>query len=139
MHSKREMRKNKKMNEDTKSLPSTSINWYPGHMAKTMKQVEEDLKLVDIVIEILDARIPISSQNPNVQKLIKTVSENMEDYQVVSGTQIKILIKEGVKNEQKANEILTAIDSSKNTFNIKLNYDEQGYVNSIDITVYEKK
>lgn len=74
-----------------------------------------------------------------VQKLIKTVSENMEDYQVVSGTQIKILIKERVKNEQKANEILTAIDSSKNTFNIKLNYDEQGYVNSIDITVYEKK
>ena len=74
-----------------------------------------------------------------VQKLIKTVSENMEDYQVVSGTQIKILIKEGVKNEQKTNEILTAIDSSKNTFNIKLNYDEQGYVNSIDITVYEKK
>lgn len=74
-----------------------------------------------------------------VQKLIKTVSENMEDYQVISGTQIKILIKEGVKNEQKANEILTAIDSSKNTFNIKLNYDEQGYVNSIDITVYEKK
>ena len=74
-----------------------------------------------------------------VQKLIKTVSENMEDYQVVSGTQIKILIKEGVKNEQKTNEILTAIDSSKNTFNIKLNYDEQGYVNLIDITVYEKK
>jgi len=71
MYQKREMRKNKKMNEDTKSLPSTSINWYPGHMAKTMKQVEEDLKLVDIVIEILDARIPISSKNPNVQKLIK--------------------------------------------------------------------
>ena len=74
-----------------------------------------------------------------VQKLIKTVSENMEDYQVVSGTQIKILIKEGVKNEQKANEILTAIEDSRKTFNIKLNYDEQGYVNSIDITVYEKK
>lgn len=49
----------------------TNINWYPGHMAKTMKQVEEDLKLVDIVIEILDARIPISSQNPEIQKLIK--------------------------------------------------------------------
>ena len=49
----------------------TNINWYPGHMAKTMKQVELDLKLVDIVIEILDARIPISSQNPEIQKLIK--------------------------------------------------------------------
>ncbi len=49
----------------------TNINWYPGHMAKTMKQVELDLKLVDIVIEILDARIPVSSQNPEIQKLIK--------------------------------------------------------------------
>lgn len=62
---------NKMSNNDKKSCASTSINWYPGHMAKTMKQVEEDLKLVDIVIEILDARIPISSQNPQVQKLIK--------------------------------------------------------------------
>ncbi|MGN1327629.1 MAG: ribosome biogenesis GTPase YlqF, partial [Clostridia bacterium] len=59
------------MDKKEKSLTSTSINWYPGHMAKTMKQIEEDLKLVDIVIEILDARIPISSQNPEVQKLIK--------------------------------------------------------------------
>lgn len=57
--------------ENEKSLAKTSINWYPGHMAKTMKQVEEDLKLVDIVIEILDARIPVSSQNPQIQKLIK--------------------------------------------------------------------
>ena len=37
MYQKREMRKNKKMNEDTKSLTSTNINWYPGHMAKTKK------------------------------------------------------------------------------------------------------
>lgn len=74
-----------------------------------------------------------------VQKLIKTASENMTDYQVVSGSQIKILIKEGVKNEQKANDILTAIEAGRNTFNIKLNYDAQGYVESIDITVYEKK
>ncbi len=54
-----------------KSCASTSINWYPGHMAKTMRQIEEDLKLVDIVIEILDSRIPVASQNPEVQKLIK--------------------------------------------------------------------
>lgn len=59
------------MDKKEKSLQSTSINWYPGHMAKTMRQIEADLKLVDIVIEILDARIPISSQNPEVQKLIK--------------------------------------------------------------------
>ena len=48
-----------------------SINWYPGHMAKTKKQIIEDLKLIDIVIEIVDARIPISSQNPDINENIK--------------------------------------------------------------------
>ena len=52
-------------NDSTK----TNINWYPGHMAKTRRQIEEDLKIVDIVIELLDARIPISSQNPNIKEL----------------------------------------------------------------------
>ena len=71
MYQKGEMRKNKKMDENKKSLPSTSINWYPGHMAKTRRQITEDLKLVDIVIELLDARIPISSQNPNIAEITK--------------------------------------------------------------------
>lgn len=47
-----------------------NINWYPGHMAKTKKQISDDLKLIDVVIEILDARIPISSQNPDIGKLL---------------------------------------------------------------------
>ena len=47
---------------------STNINWYPGHMAKTKKQIIEDLKLIDIVVEILDARIPKSSRNPDLAK-----------------------------------------------------------------------
>lgn len=47
-----------------------SINWYPGHMEKTRRQIAEDLKLVDIVIELLDARIPISSQNPEIAKIV---------------------------------------------------------------------
>ncbi len=46
-----------------------NINWYPGHMAKTRRQIEADLKIVDIVIELLDARIPISSQNPDISSL----------------------------------------------------------------------
>lgn len=57
--------------ENEKSLPSTSINWYPGHMAKTKRQIIEDLKLIDVVVEILDARIPISSQNPDIGKWIQ--------------------------------------------------------------------
>ena len=44
----------------------TNINWYPGHMAKTRKQIEQDIKIVDIVIELLDSRIPISSRNPDI-------------------------------------------------------------------------
>ncbi len=47
-----------------------NINWYPGHMAKTKKQIIEDLKLIDVVIELLDARIPISSQNPNFKEIV---------------------------------------------------------------------
>ena len=49
----------------------TNINWFPGHMAKTRRQIEEDLKLVDIVVEILDARIPMSSQNPDLKHILK--------------------------------------------------------------------
>lgn len=48
-----------------------NINWYPGHMAKTKRQIIEDLKLIDIVVEILDARIPLSSQNPDIGKWIQ--------------------------------------------------------------------
>lgn len=54
-----------------KSPASTSINWYPGHMAKTKRQIIEDLKLIDVVVEILDCRIPESSQNPDIQPYIK--------------------------------------------------------------------
>ena len=48
-----------------------NINWYPGHMAKTRRQIAEDIKLVDVVIELLDSRIPISSQNPDIAEITK--------------------------------------------------------------------
>ena len=46
-----------------------NINWFPGHMAKTRRQITEDLKMIDVVIEILDARIPIASQNPDIRQI----------------------------------------------------------------------
>lgn len=49
----------------------TNINWYPGHMAKTKREISEDLNLIDVVVEILDARIPISSQNPDIAELTR--------------------------------------------------------------------
>lgn len=56
--------------ENQESFPKVSINWYPGHMAKTKREIAEDLKLIDVVIEILDARIPVSSQNPDIKNII---------------------------------------------------------------------
>ena len=57
-------------NQD-KGLHKNVINWYPGHMAKTRRQIMEDLKLVDIVIELLDARIPMASRNPDIGEITK--------------------------------------------------------------------
>lgn len=50
-------------------MDSMNIQWYPGHMTKTRRQMEQDLKLVDAVCELLDARIPISSRNPDIAAL----------------------------------------------------------------------
>lgn len=57
--------------KDENSYHKINLNWYPGHMAKTKKQIIEDLKLIDIVVEILDARIPLASVNPDIQESIK--------------------------------------------------------------------
>ncbi len=48
-----------------------NINWYPGHMKKTKDLIVENLKIIDLVIEILDARIPLSSKNPDISELAK--------------------------------------------------------------------
>ena len=61
----------KLMNNQEEKLSKVTINWYPGHMAKTRRQIEEDLKIVDIIIELLDARIPVSSQNPDIASITR--------------------------------------------------------------------
>lgn len=58
------------MAENTeKSFTQSQINWYPGHMAKTKRMMEENIKLVDVVVEVVDARIPFSSKNPYLDQL----------------------------------------------------------------------
>lgn len=58
------------MEDKNQKLPSTSINWFPGHMAKTKKQIIEDLKLIDVVVEVLDARMPVSSRNRDLEQYL---------------------------------------------------------------------
>lgn len=48
-----------------------TINWYPGHMKKTRELIQNNLKMVDVVIEVIDARIPVSSRNPIINQLIE--------------------------------------------------------------------
>ncbi len=49
---------------------SMNINWYPGHMKKTRESIQKNLKMIDIVFELLDARIPYSSQNPVIESVV---------------------------------------------------------------------
>ena len=52
-----------------------NIQWFPGHMAKTKRMIMENIKMVDIVIELLDARIPISSRNPDINEITKQTQD----------------------------------------------------------------
>ena len=69
MYQKRKMRQEN--NSIEKDLPKTSINWYPGHMAKTRRLIKENLNLIDIVIELVDSRIPFSSRIKDLDDIIK--------------------------------------------------------------------
>lgn len=52
-------------------MSMTKINWYPGHMKKTKDMIKENMPLIDIVLEVVDARIPISSRNPDIKTFAK--------------------------------------------------------------------
>lgn len=79
-----------------------NINWYPRHMVKAKKQIKDSLKLVDAVIELLDARIPYSSQNPDIKSIVKNkpriIGLNKSDLALESATRkwINYFKKEGI-------------------------------------------
>ena len=56
---------------NNESLHKNPINWYPGHMAKTKREIKEKIDLIDIVFEVIDARIPYSSKNKDIDDIIK--------------------------------------------------------------------
>lgn len=71
MYQKREVRKNKKMNENNNNVNANKISWYPGHMQKTKRLIGENIDLIDIVYEVIDARIPYSSKIRDIDNLLK--------------------------------------------------------------------
>ena len=70
MYQKRKARAEKKNNNQEEKLTKVGINWYPGHMAKTKREIKEKINLIDIVIEVIDARIPFSSKNKDVDAIV---------------------------------------------------------------------
>ena len=56
---------------ENQSVAKTNINWYPGHMAKTKREIKEKLDLIDMVFEVVDSRIPYSSKNKDIDELVK--------------------------------------------------------------------
>ena len=54
-------------------MPSQVIQWFPGHMAKTRRMITENIKNVDAIIEMRDSRIPLSSKNPEIERLTQEV------------------------------------------------------------------
>ncbi len=71
MYQKRKIRAEKKKDDSPKSFPSVGINWYPGHMAKTKREIGDLLPLIDIVYELVDARVPMSSRIDDIDEITK--------------------------------------------------------------------
>lgn len=101
-----------------------NINWYPGHMKKTKEEIQKNLKLVDIVLEIIDARIPLSSSNPLISEITgekdKLIIMNKEDLAdpVENDKWIKRFEDEGIKAiKMNSKEPINA----KNLYNISKN------------------
>ena len=71
MYQKRKMRQEKKNSSKNNGVEKIQLNWYPGHMAKTKREIVEKLNLIDIVYEVIDARMPLSSKIVDIDELIK--------------------------------------------------------------------
>ena len=85
-----------------------NVQWYPGHMTKAKRQMQEDIKLIDLIIELVDARVPLSSRNPDIDELGK-------------GKARLILLNKSDLASEKQNEAWTAWFKKKGFFVVKVN------------------
>ena len=85
-----------------------NIQWYPGHMTKAKRAMKEDIKLIDLIIELVDARVPLASRNPDIDELGK-------------GKARLILLNKSDLASEKLNEMWTAWFRSKGYFVVKIN------------------
>ena len=84
------------------------LQWYPGHMTKAKRQMQEDIKLIDLIIELVDARIPLSSRNPDIDEMGKNKSR-------------LILLNKSDLADERYNEQWTEYFQKKGYFVVKVN------------------
>lgn len=101
-----------------------NYQWYPGHMTKAKRMMQEDIKLIDLVIEIIDARVPLSSRNPDIDELGKNKAR------------LIILNKSDLADEKK-NDAWAAWFQEKGCFTAKVNARSGAGMKKIQDTIQE--
>ena len=100
------------------------FQWYPGHMTKAKRMMQEDIKLIDLVIELVDARVPLSSRNPDIDELGK-------------GKARLILLNKADLAEDRWNNEWKAYFESKGYSCVKVNSKKGGGLKSIQAVIQE--
>ena len=100
------------------------FQWYPGHMTKAKRMMQENIKLIDLVIELVDARIPISSRNPDIDELGKNKAR-------------LILLNKSDLAEEKQNDAWVEYFTNKGFSVIKVNSRKGGGIKSIQNVIQE--
>ncbi len=101
-----------------------NFQWYPGHMTKAKRAMQEDIKLVDLVIELVDARAPLSSRNPDIDELAKNKSRI-------------ILLNKSDMSDARVNDLWEAYFKEKGFFVLKINARNGNGVKQVDSLVME--
>lgn len=101
-----------------------NLQWYPGHMTKAKRQMQEDLKLIDLIIELMDARIPLSSRNPDIDELGKNKAR-------------LILLNKSDLADERYNEQWSAYFQKKGFYVVKVNAKSGAGLKSIQGVIQE--
>ena len=101
-----------------------NFQWYPGHMTKAKRMMQENIKLIDLVIELVDARVPLASRNPDIDELGKNKAR------------LILLNKADLAEDRKNDEWKTYFEE-RGFFCVKVNSKEGGGLKSIQNVIQE--
>ncbi|MDO4275748.1 MAG: ribosome biogenesis GTPase YlqF [Eubacteriales bacterium] len=101
-----------------------NVQWYPGHMTKAKRQMQEDIKLIDLIIELVDARVPLSSRNPDIDELGKNKAR-------------LILLNKSDLADERQNEAWKSYFQEKGFYVVKVDSRNRSGMKAIQIAIQE--